>query len=137
MDLEQAFKKQDKENKGLIGLEGLLVVLEQTGHSPSPTPTIDLLALADRVKQGTVCLDHVRRIIAYLEATEDTRNAFHLLAGSTQHGITRDALKEACEKHDIDSRQMNRMMNEADKNHDGLIDFEEFEAVFDKAGVSE
>ncbi|KAL0085032.1 hypothetical protein J3Q64DRAFT_1111809 [Phycomyces blakesleeanus] len=134
MDLDQAFKNQDKENKGLIDLEGLSSVLKQTGHSNEST--VDLLALVDRIKQRTVTLDHVRRIIAYLDASEDTRNAFHLLAGSEKHGITRTALKEACEKHDIDLRQMNRMMDEADKNQDGLIDFEEFEAVFDKAGVS-
>lgn len=63
--------------------------------------------------------------------------AFQMLADPALNGITLQSLLKVCETQDESwtKQQIMEMMNEADLNHDGLIDPNEFKIVCKKAGL--
>lgn len=63
--------------------------------------------------------------------------AFQMLADPALNGITLQSLLKVCETQDESwtKQQIMEMMNEADLNHDGLIDPKEFKIVCKKAGL--
>lgn len=63
--------------------------------------------------------------------------AFQMLADPALNGITLQSLLKACETQDESwtKQQIMEMMNEADLNHDGLIDPNEFRIICKKAGL--
>lgn len=50
--------------------------------------------------------------------------------------ITLESLRHASQQEDWSLRELKEMMNEADTNHDGIIDMQEFTRVWNRAGMS-
>lgn len=50
--------------------------------------------------------------------------------------ITLESLRDASQQEDWSLRELKEMMNEADTNHDGIIDMQEFKRVWHRAGMS-
>jgi Ca2+-binding EF-hand superfamily protein len=76
----------------------------------------------------------------YEEEDEDEPTAgiaFEMLADPTINGITLESLLKVCETQEDSwtKQQIMEMMNEADLNHDGMIDPNEFKIVCKKAGL--
>jgi Ca2+-binding EF-hand superfamily protein len=76
----------------------------------------------------------------YEEEDEDEPTAdmaFEMLADPAINGITLESLLKVCEtqQESWTKQQIMEMMNEADLNHDGMIDPNEFKIVCKKAGL--
>ncbi|GAN03406.1 hypothetical protein MAM1_0040c02859 [Mucor ambiguus] len=118
----------------------------------------DLFESVGREKEASVKLDDFTDIVLELkgDTNSDTANdfeeddeddeeaeeptadiAFQMLADPAVNGITLQSLLKVCETQDESwtKQQIMEMMNEADLNHDGLIDPNEFKIVCKKAGL--
>lgn len=60
-----------------------------------------------------------------------------MLADPSLNGITLESLLKACndQQETWTKQQIMEMMNDADLNHDGIIDTNEFKIVCRKAGI--
>lgn len=63
--------------------------------------------------------------------------AFQMLVDPAVNGITLESLLKVCatQEDSWTEQQVREMMNEADLNHDGMIDTNEFRIVCEKAGL--
>lgn len=69
--------------------------------------------------------------------TLTTYTAFQMLVDPAVNGITLESLLKVCKTQEESwtEQQVREMMNEADLNHDGMIDPNEFKIVCKKAGL--
>lgn len=63
--------------------------------------------------------------------------AFQMLVDPAVNGITLESLLKVCatQENSWTEQQVREMMNEADLNHDGMIDTNEFRIVCERAGL--
>lgn len=63
--------------------------------------------------------------------------AFQMLVDPAVNGITLESLLKVCatQEDSWTEQQVKEMMNEADLNHDGMIDPNEFRIVCERAGL--
>ncbi|KAI9480705.1 MAG: hypothetical protein EXX96DRAFT_617678 [Benjaminiella poitrasii] len=149
--LKQTFKEFDINDVGLLDSEHLFKALKSLGLPIEQSDLPDLFESVGREKEGTVSQEDFVDIVTELMNIEDddeslhesssssltTDTAFNILADPAINGITLESLLKACEKQQESwtKQQVIEMMNEADLNHDGMIDSEEFKAICKKAGL--
>ncbi|KAI7897982.1 uncharacterized protein BX663DRAFT_526674 [Cokeromyces recurvatus] len=151
--LKQIFKDFDINDEGLLDTEYLFKALISLDLPIEQSDIPDLFESVGREKEGTVTQDDFIDIVTELmdcdiddgeisqqEANDSyliTDTAFNMLADPAVNGITLESLLKACEMQyeSWTKQQVMEMMNEADLNHDGLIDSDEFKKICKKAGL--
>lgn len=118
-----------------------------------PEDVSDLLESVGRQKEGTIDLDDFSDIVMELKddkeeeeeeyfIPEEQKNNFdvvyRVLKDPNAQGITIESLSRVCAAQEPSwtHQQVMEMLNEADSNHDGIIDLNEFEVVCKKVGLS-
>ncbi|CEP09159.1 hypothetical protein [Parasitella parasitica] len=156
--IKSTFKSHDVDEIGALNAEFLHKALRSLNLPVELSDMDDLFESVGREKEATVELDDFVDIVVELkggEANNDIMNtdddfeeeeeeeeekediAFQMLADPALNGITLQSLLKVCETQDESwtKQQIMEMMNEADLNHDGLIDPYEFKIVCKKAGL--
>ncbi|KAI8639798.1 hypothetical protein BD408DRAFT_434799 [Parasitella parasitica] len=156
--IKSTFKSHDIDKIGALNAEYLHNALRSLDLLVELSDMDDLFESVGREKEATVELDDFIDIVIELkggEANIDTLNAdddfeeeeeeddeeediaFQMLADPALNGITLQSLLKVCETQDESwtKQEIMEMMNEADLNHDGLIDPYEFKVVCKKAGL--
>ncbi|KAL9538462.1 hypothetical protein MBANPS3_010911 [Mucor bainieri] len=153
--IKSTFKAHDVDDTGALNATCLHKALISLKLPVELSDMEDLFESVGREKEASVELDDFTDIVLELkgDANSDTANdpeeeddeeeeptadiAFQMLADPAVNGITLQSLLKVCETQDMSwtKQQIMEMMNEADMNHDGLIDPSEFKIVCKKAGL--
>ncbi|CAO3670291.1 hypothetical protein G6F70_004278 [Rhizopus microsporus] len=153
--LEKIFNRCDIEETGYLNSEALYQALLMLKLPVQLTDIEDILDSVGRKKEGTIGIDDFINIVHELQA-EDTeldkddefipeeqeeskaQIVFDMLADTNVDGITLDSLMKVCaaEEPSWTQQQIMEMLNEADMNHDGIIDLNEFEMICKRIGIS-
>ncbi|QCD98136.1 calcium-dependent protein kinase [Vigna unguiculata] len=137
-ELKVAFKMIDTDNSGQITLEKLKAGLKMLGNNLSEPEILDLMQAADVDNSGTI--DYREFIAATLHLNKVHREdhlvaAFSFFDRSGSGYITQDELQKACEEFGIENVCFEEMIQEADQNNDGRIDYNEFVAMMLKGNA--
>lgn len=126
---------------GLLDSEGTCTALELL-----QLPVLDKTLIEDLIQsegeEGYVDMDGFKSIVEELVESSSSssshqriQDAYRLLADDSGV-ITLESLRHASQQEDWSLRELKEMMNEADTNHDGIIDMQEFTRVWNRAGMS-
>ncbi|CAK9160849.1 unnamed protein product [Ilex paraguariensis] len=136
--LKEMFKMIDTDNSGQITFEELKAGLKRFGANLNESEIYDLMQAADIDNSGTI--DYGEFIAATLHLNKIEKED-HLLAAFSYFDkdgsgyITQDELQQACEEFGIDDVHLDEMIQEADQNNDGCIDYSEFVAMMQKGNT--
>ncbi|KAJ8657019.1 hypothetical protein O0I10_007353 [Lichtheimia ornata] len=140
-EIRQAFNAADTVGAGLLDSEATCTALELL-----QLPILDKALIEDMVTsegvEGYVDMDGFKSIVQELvnsssssSSQQKIQDAYRLLADDSGV-ITLESLRDASQQEDWSLRELKEMMNEADTNHDGIIDMQEFKRVWHRAGMS-
>ncbi|CDS12684.1 hypothetical protein LRAMOSA04870 [Lichtheimia ramosa] len=140
-EIKQAFNAADTVGAGLLDSEGTCTALELL-----QLPVLDKTLIEDLIQsegeEGYVDMDGFKSIVEELVESSSSssshqriQDAYRLLADDSGV-ITLESLRHASQQEDWSLRELKEMMNEADTNHDGIIDMQEFTRVWNRAGMS-
>ncbi|XP_065061093.1 neo-calmodulin-like [Rhopilema esculentum] len=131
-EIREMFSLFDTNHDGRITSEELGIVLERLGYIISSESLKALVDEMDYDGSGTIELTEFVRII---EARKETVNieeamieAFRVFDQDQNGFIERRELKNVMKSlgNNLNDKDIDRMMKDADKNGDGRIDFQEF-----------
>ncbi|KAK1397227.1 Calcium-dependent protein kinase 20 [Heracleum sosnowskyi] len=136
--LKEMFKMIDTDNSGNITLEELQKGLEKVGANLMESEINDLLQSADLDNSGTI--DYTEFVAAMLNLNKAQKED-HLVAAFSYFDkdgsgfITADELEQACKQFGLEGAQLEVIMQEVDKDHDGRIDYNEFVDMMQDTGL--
>ncbi|OVA15957.1 Protein kinase domain [Macleaya cordata] len=134
--LQQMFNNMDTDRSGTITLEELKTGLSRLGSKLTESEIKQLMDAADVDQSGSI--DYHEFITATmhrhrLEKEENLYKAFQYFDKDGSGFITRDELKHAMSKYGMgDEATIDEVINDADTDKDGNIDYEEFVAMMKK-----
>ncbi|KAI7869448.1 hypothetical protein BDF14DRAFT_1879997 [Spinellus fusiger] len=101
-----------QEDTDCIDIYGLKAVLKELQVKESVE---EILSQLNRPQQKSFDIHHVHSMVEYRQESS---------------GITRASLEKACQRQGIQSSDASIMLDIADGNQDGIIDFEEFQSLW-------
>ncbi|CAK8540509.1 unnamed protein product [Lathyrus sativus] len=127
--LKELFKMIDTDNTGQITFEKLKAGLKMFGANLNEFEIFDLLNAADVDNSGTI--DYGEFIAATLHLNKVGREdnlvtAFSYFDKDGSGYITQDELQKVCKEFSMKDVDLEEMIQEADQNNDGQIDYNEF-----------
>ncbi|KAL8517593.1 hypothetical protein ACS0TY_015738 [Phlomoides rotata] len=135
--LREMFKTIDTNNTGYITFEQLKNGIRRYGAASNleESEIYDLIKAADIDNSGTI--DYGEFIAATLhlnkiEKDDRLLKAFSYFDRDGSGYITQDELQRACQEFGIRNFHLEEMIQEADQNNDGRIDYNEFVAMMHK-----
>lgn len=154
-ELQSAFEIFDKDNDGVITIQELGEVVRSLGQVSRPEDVQEMIRELDVDKSGTVdfheFLIMMGRKMTAGEEEDELRQAFHVFDNNNDGFIRLEGrrrlwglkkyyvfslveLKAAMASlgENMSSEDVERMMNQADSNSDGLVSFEEFATMMNK-----
>ncbi|CAH9068347.1 unnamed protein product [Cuscuta europaea] len=137
--LREMFKMIDIDGSGHITFEELKVGLKRFGADLNESEIHDLMKAADVDNSGTI--DYGEFIAAMLHINKITKED-HLFAAFSYFDkdgsgyITADELQKACDEFGIKNPHLEEMIQEADQNNDGRIDYSEFVSMMQKGAIN-
>ncbi|TVU16027.1 hypothetical protein EJB05_39574, partial [Eragrostis curvula] len=136
--LKEMFQTMDTDNSGAITYDELKAGLKKYGSTLKDTEIRDLMDAADIDNSGTI--DYIEFIAATLHLNKLEREE-HLVAAFSYFDkdgsgyITVDELQQACKEHNMPDAFLDDVINEADQDNDGRIDYGEFVAMMTKGNM--
>ncbi|KAI4364161.1 hypothetical protein MLD38_020290 [Melastoma candidum] len=135
--LREMFKMIDTDNSGQITFEELKAGLKKFGANLNESEILDLMNAADVDNSGTI--DYGEFVAATLHLNKVQREdhlftAFSFFDRDGSGYITKDELQKACEEFGIRDVRLDEIIQEADQDNDGQIDYHEFVAMMQSGG---
>ncbi|KAI5063027.1 hypothetical protein GOP47_0021574 [Adiantum capillus-veneris] len=136
MGLKAIFKEMDTDGNGKITLDELRQGLAKQGSDLAETEIRQLMETADVDKTGNI--DYMEFITATVNMNKKGKEdhlfaAFQYFDRDNSGFITKEELQTALEQHNMmDGNAIKEILEEADTNKDGLIDYEEFAEMMTK-----
>ncbi|XP_069104301.1 calmodulin-beta-like isoform X2 [Argopecten irradians] len=128
-EVKQAFEYFDKDNSGSISDTELGDALRLVGMNPTDQDIESLIAEADKDGNGKIEFSEFERLMKQLDKidyTNELRKAFNHF---DINGDQRISVEELQTRLDYTFDEAKEIINEADTDNDGYIDFEEFIAM--------
>jgi Ca2+-binding EF-hand superfamily protein len=137
-EITKVFKEFDADGDGRLTLTELMNVLKKSGKSASKFEMKMLMNQADKDRNGVITLDE---FIAYMTAPEtkipndsQLKARFGVFDKDGDGFITREEMTSIVAELGMTAewtpKAIDALFSEADSNGDGMIDFDEFSAVF-------
>ncbi|KAI3443353.1 hypothetical protein Pfo_000018 [Paulownia fortunei] len=136
--LREMFKTIDTDNSGYITFEELKTGLKRFGANLNESEIHDLMKAADVDNSGTIDYGEFIAATLHLNKIEKDDHLFKAFSYFDKDGsgyITRDELQRACEEFGIEDSHLEEIIQEADQNNDGRIDYNEFVAMMQKGNT--
>ncbi|KAM7524335.1 hypothetical protein LguiA_014237 [Lonicera macranthoides] len=130
--LKELFKMIDTDGSGQITFEELKAGLRRFGANLNESQIYDLMHAADVDNNGTIDYGEFIAATLHLNKVEREDNVFAAFSYFDKDGsgyITPDELQKACEEFGIKEAHLEEIIQEADQNNDGRIDYDEFVAM--------
>jgi calmodulin len=134
-EFRQAFDIMDRNGDGVITVDDLAAVMRAIGQSPTANELQDMIREVDADGNDTIdfteFLALMSRQMRQSDIEDELREAFRIFDRDSDGFITPKELSTLLISLGLDSSAevVRRMINEADKNRDGKIDFAEFRAL--------
>ncbi|XP_058524887.1 calmodulin-like protein 5 [Ochotona princeps] len=134
-DFKAAFTKFDKDGNGTISVKELDAVMQLLGHKLSEEELKALIARVDQDGDGAISFqEFLAEMVKRLKAAahgQDLRKVFQAFDQNGDGHITVEELKQAIAKlgGPLPQEQLNAMIQEADVDKDGKVNYEEFVRV--------
>ena len=134
-EFRQAFDIMDRNGDGVITVDDLAAVMRAIGQSPTAAELQDMIREVDADGNDTIdfteFLALMSRQMRQSDIEDELREAFRVFDRDSDGFITPRELSSLLISLGLDSSAevVRRMINEADKNRDGKIDFAEFRAL--------
>ncbi|OHS94714.1 Calmodulin [Tritrichomonas foetus] len=134
-EFRQAFDIMDRNQDGAITVDDLASVMRAIGQSPTHNELQDMIREVDADGNETIdfteFLALMSRQMRQSDIEEELREAFRVFDRDNDGFITPQELRTLLISLGLDSSAevIRRMINEADRNRDGKIDFNEFRAL--------
>lgn len=134
-EFRQAFDIMDRNQDGAITIDDLAAVMRAINQSPTHSELQDMIREVDA--DGNDAIDFTEflalmsRQMRQSDIEEELREAFRVFDRDGDGFISSAELRSLLVSLGLDSSAevIKKMMNEADRNHDGKIDFNEFRAL--------
>lgn len=134
-EFRQAFDIMDRDHNGAITVDDLSAVMRAIGQTPTLNELQDMIREVDADGNETIdfteFLALMSRQMRQSDIEAELREAFRVFDRDNDGFITPQELKTLLISLGLDSSAevIRRMINEADRNRDGKIDFNEFRAL--------
>jgi len=140
LQFKKAFSSFDKNNSGTIKSKSLGNVLRTLGMNPTEAELQDMINEVDKDGTGLLMFPNFLYMMAKKEndeeAEEEIREAFKVFDGDGNGFISRVELRHVMMNlgEKISEEECDAMVEEADVDGDGSINYEEFYAMMTSAG---
>ena len=134
-EFRQAFDIIDRNGDGAITTDDLATVMRAIGQSPTSNELTDMIREVDADGNDTIdfteFLALMSRQMRQSDIDDELREAFRVFDRDNDGFIVPQDLRTLLISLGLDSsvEVIRRMINEADRNRDGKIDFNEFRAL--------
>merc|ERR1712205_289685 len=135
-EVRKNFNLFDKKRTGAIPIADMGTVLRSLGQNPTEAELQALMEEVDKDKSGTIEFDEFVDLMARTNKSKDQmeeeiKNAFLTFDADNSGYITREELVETLTTmgDPVDEETINGMIQEADVDGDGKINYEEFTKI--------
>ncbi|KAK2159988.1 hypothetical protein LSH36_142g04012 [Paralvinella palmiformis] len=131
-DYEKFFREADVDNSGTLTFEELLTILRRNGYKQSEDDLKRIFRITDTSGDGLISLDEYMAAMGQQPPTDHRKAAMRaVFVEFDQNGdgfIDKKELKEVFGQMGtiMSDDDIDRLMTLCDKDHDGLINYEEF-----------
>ncbi|XP_073151313.1 calcium-dependent protein kinase 26-like [Henckelia pumila] len=136
--LREMFKMIDTDNSGYITFEELKAGLKRFGANLNEPEIHNLMKAADVDNNGTIEYGEFIAATLHLNKIYKEDHLFIAFSFFDKDGsgyITQDELQIACQQFGIEDAHLEEMIQEADQNNDGQIDYNEFVSMMHKGNT--
>ncbi|KAK7790515.1 hypothetical protein R5R35_005261 [Gryllus longicercus] len=140
-DIKDAFELLDCDETGSIETKELRYAMLALGFEPSKEELVRIIAEVDKDHTGTVNLDEFTKLMSVMIAARDPKEeiakAFKLFDDDDTGTISFRNLKRVAKElgEDINDEELQEMIEEADRDGDGEVNFDDFMKVMKKANL--
>ncbi|CAK9295473.1 unnamed protein product [Gordionus sp. m RMFG-2023] len=141
-EINRNFDTFDVDKKKEIKNKDLKFLLRALRFEPKTEEIKNIISKHDKNKSGYIKYDEFVKLMAKKFGENDTNsemtNAFKLFDTQNKGSIILQDLKRIAKElciNDIDEKDLEDMITEADKNNDGKVDEEEFLKIMKKTGL--
>ncbi|TVU45356.1 hypothetical protein EJB05_04856 [Eragrostis curvula] len=133
--LKEVFNFFDKNGDGYITSEELGSVMSSLGQNLSESELQDMIKVVDADCNGTVDFSEFLNLMAYKlkdpDSEEELREAFNLFDTDQNGYISAAELRQGMANlgEKLTDKEVEEMIQEADKDGDGLVSYEEFKRM--------
>ncbi|KAL5248187.1 hypothetical protein ACHWQZ_G017385 [Mnemiopsis leidyi] len=131
-EFREAFSLFDKDGDGTITTTELGTVMKSLGQSPCESDLQDMINEVDADGNGTIdfkeFLEMMTKHMKEADCDQELREAFKVFDRNGDGKITADELKTVMHNlgETLTDEEIDQMIEEADTNKDGYVDYEEF-----------
>ncbi|XP_074663137.1 neo-calmodulin-like [Tubulanus polymorphus] len=129
----EAFDMFDRNNDSHISVYELGIVMRSLGRNPTVGDIEDIIHQVDTNDNGTIEFNEFKGLMDHFDEKhpnpeDELMRAFRVFDADGNGKISADELKKMLRKRGdkLTEEEMNDVMNNADINEDGFIDYEEF-----------
>ncbi|KAK2005032.1 calmodulin [Colletotrichum falcatum] len=132
---KEVFDLFDKDGTGDITAQELGAVMRSLGLNPSDTELNDMINEADADHNGTIDFNEFLTLMAQKvqvgDAEEELKNAFKVFDRDGSGTISAEELRHVLTSlgENMTPAEIDEMIQMADKNGDGTIDYDEFASI--------
>ena len=134
-EFRQAFDIIDRNGDGVITIDDLAAVMRAMGQTPTSQELQDMIKEVDADGNDNIdfteFLALMSRQMRQSDIEDELKDAFRIFDRDSDGFITSQEIRSLLISLGLDSSPevIRRMINEADKNRDGKIDYSEFRAL--------
>ncbi|ORX46319.1 calmodulin [Hesseltinella vesiculosa] len=131
-ELREAFDLFDRDKNGFIDTKELGAVMQSLQMNPSDAELRDMINEADADGNGTMDFSEFLSLMARkqrdTDTTQELRQAFQVFDKDGNNYISKDELRQVMDSvgEKLTQAQLEEMIQEADTDGDGRINYEEF-----------
>lgn len=140
-EIEEAFRLLDVDGDGLISTHDIKIALRSIGFEPTKKEILHMIDDADASANGVISLPVFIRMMTKkrdeMNPDEEIRRAFKLFADEESNGIRLADIKRVSLElgEALTDEELRDIIEEADRDNDGIISFEEFVYVMRKTSM--
>ena len=140
-EIEEAFHLLDINGDGLITTKDIKIALRSIGFEPTKKEILHMISDADSTSDGTINLPLFIKLMTKkrddMNPDEEIKRAFHLYAEPGSKGITAADIKRVADElgENLTEEEIHDIIEEADRDNDGMISLEEFMFVMKKTSM--
>lgn len=140
-EIEEAFRMLDYDEDGLISTKDIKIALRSIGFEPTKKEILHMIGDLDPDSNGMITLPmFIRMMTRKREETnpeEEIRRAFRLFADDSSEGIRASDIKRVSLElgEQLTDEELRDIVEEADRDNDGIITFEDFAIVMRKTSM--
>ncbi|OHT16324.1 Caltractin [Tritrichomonas foetus] len=140
-EIEEAFHLLDIDGDGLITTHDIKIALRSIGFEPTKKEILHMISDADATADGVINLPLFMKMMTKkrdeMNPDDEIKRAFHLYAEPGSKGITAGDIKRVSLElgENLTEEEIRDIIEEADRDGDGVISLEEFIFVMRKTSM--